>query len=185
MVKPAIEHHTVDIHHPPGNLPGSVERLLVGLLGTGIDVIQSYWVLLCHVVWQAEVVVPSANDIQQFNRYAYGDIYPPTYVCLSSDCPNYQMGVLTDPITYQATRFTLQYGVLPIYTTSMYFCKCFRRYHHNFSVHKSTNTRTYYYGVPSTIQVATHFFIDTPLLELFANAKVFGWQVMHCFTQKN
>ncbi|KAI5997233.1 hypothetical protein F5J12DRAFT_906966 [Pisolithus orientalis] len=112
---------------------------------------------------------------------AYGDIYPPTYVCLSSDCPNYQMGVLTDPITYQATQFTLQYGVLPIYTTSMYCCKCFQRYHHNFSVHKSTNTQTYYYGVPSTIQVATHFFIDTPLLELFANAEAFGWlSSMNC-----
>ncbi|KAI6017835.1 hypothetical protein EDC04DRAFT_2607977 [Pisolithus marmoratus] len=68
MAKPAIEHHTVDICYPPENLPGSVERLLAGVLGAGLDVIQSYWVLLCHVVWHADVVVPSTNDIKEFNR---------------------------------------------------------------------------------------------------------------------
>ncbi|KAI6012337.1 hypothetical protein EDC04DRAFT_2956638, partial [Pisolithus marmoratus] len=115
----------------------------------------------------------------------YGDIYPPTHTCLSSDCPNYHMGVLTEPVTYQATQFTLQYGVLPIYSTSMY-CHSKYIYHHNFSVHKNTNVLTYYHGVPSTIQVATHFFIDTLLLELFANAKVFGWQVtMHQLSSMN
>ena len=107
------------------------------------------------------------------------------------------MAILTDPATYQATRFTLDYGALPIFATSMYcrsvyslllslsvinfFEECFRQYHHNYSVHKNTETRAYYPGVPCTIQAATHFFIDTPLLELFANAKVFGWQVKYYF----
>ncbi|KAI6113982.1 hypothetical protein F5141DRAFT_1187666 [Pisolithus sp. B1] len=165
MAKPAIEHHTLDICYPPGDLPGSVERLLAGVLGAGVDVIQSYWVLLCHVVWQAEVVVPSASDIKQFNRYGEAEKIGKSVIMILQ-------GVLTEPVTYQATWFTTSICFPP---------ECFCRYHHNFSVHKNTNVRTYYCGVPSTIQVATHFFIDTPLLELFANAKVSGWlSSMNC-----
>ncbi|KIK81567.1 hypothetical protein PAXRUDRAFT_751912 [Paxillus rubicundulus Ve08.2h10] len=69
-------------------------------------------------------------------------------------------------------------GVLPIYTTSTYCRKCLRQYHHNYIVQKSSSSQTYYCGVLDVIQVATHFFINTAVLKLFANAKVFGWSVM-------
>ncbi|KAJ7708089.1 hypothetical protein B0H17DRAFT_971679, partial [Mycena rosella] len=82
---------------------------------------------------------------------------------------------LTDPLTHKATLYTLQSGVLPVYTSSVYCRSCNRRYYHNYYVHKQSSLRTYYGGVPNVIQVAQHFFIESALLELFANGMVFGW----------
>ncbi|KAK7020302.1 hypothetical protein R3P38DRAFT_3194859 [Favolaschia claudopus] len=53
--------------------------------------------------------------------------------------------------------------------------ECHRRYHSNYYVHKESSLRVYYGGVPNVLQVATHFFIESSLLELFANGMVFGW----------
>ncbi|KAJ6580125.1 hypothetical protein DFH09DRAFT_855229, partial [Mycena vulgaris] len=80
---------------------------------------------------------------------------------------------LTDPLTHNATLFTLKHGALPIYTTSLYCRACNRRYYHNYHVHKQSSLQTYHGGVPETVQVAQHFFIESALLELFANNMVF------------
>jgi hypothetical protein len=58
--------------------------------------------------------------------------------------------------------------------------ECNRRYYHNYYVHKQSSLRIYYGGVPNVIQVAQHFFIESGLLELFANGTVFGWWVYSC-----
>ncbi|KAJ7104805.1 hypothetical protein C8R44DRAFT_639637, partial [Mycena epipterygia] len=81
---------------------------------------------------------------------------------------------LVEPLTYNATLLTLRHGALPIYTTSLYCRSCNRRYHHNYYVHKQTSLRTYYGGVPDVVQVAQFFFIESALLEFFANNMVFG-----------
>lgn len=99
---------------------------------------------------------------------------------------------LTEPVTHKASLFTLSEGSLPVFTTSLY-CRgtssryilsvrllhassgCHRRYYHNFDVHKQSSTRRYYEGVPGVLQAAQHFFIESDLLEFFANGKVFGW----------
>lgn len=56
-----------------------------------------------------------------------------------------------------------------------FYTGCNRRYYHNYYVHKQSSLRTYYGGVPHVIQVAQHFFMESPLLELFSNGMVFGW----------
>lgn len=131
-----------------------------------------------------------------FPSSAYHHMYPPNRVCTTPDCPRFHSSntvkMLTEPVTHKATLFTLREGSLPIYTTSFY-CRggffqlhpdvrlrkyalgCNRRYHHNYSVHNKSGSRDYYGGVPQYIQVAKHFFMDAPLLEFFANCKVFGW----------
>ncbi|KAJ8688736.1 hypothetical protein PTI98_013494 [Pleurotus ostreatus] len=81
---------------------------------------------------------------------------------------------LTEPAIHKATLLTLHDGALPISTTSLYCRKCFTRYHHNYLVHDQTSRRQYYPGVPDTIQVAKHYFIEAQLLELIAVGKVFG-----------
>lgn len=99
---------------------------------------------------------------------------------------------LKEPVSHKAALFTLREGVLPIYVTSLYcrgtliiiYClymplrvilACNESYHHNFSVPKGSQIRTYYTGVPDVIQVATHYFMDSPLLEFIAVSKNFGW----------
>lgn len=69
MAKPAIKQHTLDICHPPEDLPGPVEKLLAGVLTLSMDVIHSFWALLRQVVWHANAVVPSADDVKQYNRH--------------------------------------------------------------------------------------------------------------------
>jgi len=55
--------------------------------------------------------------------------YPPTCVCLTQACPNQQdcnsAAMLSDPVKYQAVRFTHGFGVLPV-THSTY---CRRTYY--------------------------------------------------------
>ncbi|KIJ57565.1 hypothetical protein HYDPIDRAFT_104097, partial [Hydnomerulius pinastri MD-312] len=85
------------------------------------------------------------------------------------------IATLSDPVRHPAVRFTLSHGVLPMHSTSTYCRECHRRYHHNYIVHNGSNSRMYYNGVPAIVQAATHFFIDSQVLELFASAKVFGW----------
>jgi len=57
---------------------------------------------------------------------------------------------------------------------------CHHRYHpsHNYSVHKSSSRRTYYAGIPDIIQAVQHFVLESALIELFTNSKVFGWCVL-------
>ncbi|KAJ6479387.1 hypothetical protein DFH09DRAFT_951397, partial [Mycena vulgaris] len=109
----------------------------------------------------------------------YRHLYPPVRSCQHRDCQNMHADrnilTLTDPLTHNATLFTLKHGALPIYTTSLYCCACSRRYYHNYHVHKQSSLRTYYGGVPETVQVTQDFFIESALLELFANNMVFGW----------
>ncbi|KIJ07033.1 hypothetical protein PAXINDRAFT_121288 [Paxillus involutus ATCC 200175] len=191
VAKPAIQQSMQDVCHPPASLPPAVSQLLAGVLALDVNMIQNCWTTLRSTVWHHDEVTLSAIDVKCYNAHgrshgiAYGDLYPPTRVCLSPDCPNFRsnndVSTLSDPVTHKATRFTLRAGVLPIHTTSTYCRKCLRRYHHNYIVQKSSSSRTYYCGVLDVIQVATHFFIDTAVLELFANAKVFGWlSSMNC-----
>jgi len=103
--------------------------------------------------------------------------------------------MLTEPLSHKATLFTMHNGALPIHTTSLYChgvytsehsldhfdsitCPaCHSRYHHYYRVHAQSSSRTYYGGVPDVIQVAKHYFIESAVLELFVNCRVFGWCV--------
>ncbi|KIJ05544.1 hypothetical protein PAXINDRAFT_93335 [Paxillus involutus ATCC 200175] len=178
-----------DITHPPLTLPTAVEGLLIGVTGMDFESVRRGWLLLKHVVWSAQELLPSSQEAEIFNLHghchglAFHDLYPPTRVCLTKGCPNQRdcnnVATLSDPVKYQAVRFTLGFGALPVHSTSTYCRQCHRRYHHNYVVHKDSDSRIYYGGVPDTVQAASHFFIDSQVLEVFANAKVFGWCVMN------
>ena len=122
-------------------------------------------------------------------------LYPPTRVCQKYDCARYRVDssvcTLSEPVSYKATLFTLQNGVLPVFATSYYchgsiqlpFCNrllmfnavCHQRYYLNYRVQKSSSERVYYGGVPDIIQVAQHFFFESALLEFFAVSQLFAW----------
>ncbi|KDQ16589.1 hypothetical protein BOTBODRAFT_106906, partial [Botryobasidium botryosum FD-172 SS1] len=99
------------------------------------------------------------------------DLYPPTRVCMNPKC---SMSPLGEPKMHEATLFTLDSGVLPIWTISLYCQKCLTRYYHDYYVHDHTSIRTYYSGVPDIIQVAQHFFIETRLLQFWGTSTLFA-----------
>ncbi|KAF8054159.1 hypothetical protein FPV67DRAFT_1441185 [Lyophyllum atratum] len=163
VAKGSLELHTPTLGSPPITLPGNILKILSLCLSLEESVVQAFWDALKTVVWAHIEVVLSEVEIQLYNKHAlalltFGD-----------------MLTLVELVTHKASLFTLKEGALPVYTTSLYCRGCFRRYYHNYSVHKQTSTRTYYEGVPDCVQVAQHFFIESPVLELFANGMTFGW----------
>ena len=58
------------------------------------------------------------------------------------------------------------------------FIECNRCYYLNYFVDKTSLQRVYYDGIPNIIEASPHAFIVTPLLEMFANAKMFGWYLV-------
>ncbi|KAJ7168385.1 hypothetical protein C8R43DRAFT_822857, partial [Mycena crocata] len=186
FARQTIAFQQVNNQRPPPVLPPAVLQTLATSLGLPeTHLIQTCWAAFKEVLWDHPAISASDEEITRYNNAALGNgtsfrhLYPPVRVCINSECTNHrdsdEIKTLTDPITHKATLFTVQHGALPIYTSSLYCRKCNRRYHHNYYVHKQSSLRTYYGGVPNIVQVATHFFIESALLELFANGMVFGW----------
>ncbi|KAK7683616.1 hypothetical protein QCA50_013454 [Cerrena zonata] len=187
---PAIKFQQVDISHPPSTIPFQMEHMLACAMNVDILLIADLWIVFKDVLWMMSMGdmlhrPAQQKDIQLFNQFAlheklaYRAFYPPVRVCQNPQCIHFRLNnniqTLTEPVTHQATLFTLAEGVLPVYTTSLYCHVCHIRYHHNYYVNAESNTRTYYSSIPSALQVAKHFFIEVSLLELFTICKVFGW----------
>ncbi|KAJ7627805.1 hypothetical protein DFH06DRAFT_1272919 [Mycena polygramma] len=186
LARETIEFAQVDREKCPESLPITVLRVLATALGeTDTRLIESCWTAFRGLVWSQPCISPTDDEILAYNDAAlrhetsFRHLYPPVRSCQHSGCRNHHEDgnilTLTDPLTYSSTLFTLRHGAIPIFTTSLYCRACNRRYYHNYHVHKQTSLRTYYGGVPDVIQVAQHFFIESALLELFANNMVFGW----------
>ncbi|KIK74931.1 hypothetical protein PAXRUDRAFT_174302 [Paxillus rubicundulus Ve08.2h10] len=182
LVRSHINMSVQDMTHPPSNLLSHVEAMLVSTLRQDLLFVRVCWSALSLTIWSFKVFTPSMEEIETLNGHglsSFGDLYPPTRVCLTTGCPNHRscnnVATLSNPVAYKAVRYSLQYGVLPIHVTSTYCHRCLHQYHHNYVVCKVDDARVYYGGVPEVIQVATHFFIDSQVLEMFATAKVFGW----------
>ncbi|PPQ64861.1 hypothetical protein CVT26_002579 [Gymnopilus dilepis] len=178
-----------DLHCPPKSLPEHMVAILAKVLGETSSVIKRLWIALKDEVWKHKAeIVGSEEEITLYNRYAlplgtsYNHIYPPVRTCQTTACPNFRASndvrTLKEPRTYKATLFTLRQGTMPIYTTSLYCRGCNRRYHSNYSVHAQSNIRQYYPGVPSILQVSTHYFLTSDLLEFFTQCKSIGWCVI-------
>ncbi|KIJ58235.1 hypothetical protein HYDPIDRAFT_103060 [Hydnomerulius pinastri MD-312] len=160
----AIHHEMHDITHPPLTLPTSVEAVLVSTTGMDLDSVRYGWLLLKRLIWSSQGLSPSSEEVEMFNLHG-----------LRHGVGKFNIATLSDPVKYQAARFTLGFRVLPVHSTSTYCCHCHRCYHYNYMVHKDSDSHIYYSGVPDIVQAAAHFFIDSQVLEIFANAKVFGW----------
>ncbi|KAJ7092220.1 hypothetical protein C8R44DRAFT_750333 [Mycena epipterygia] len=156
-------------------------RLILACLGLGLNLFIRYASLARENIEFGQVnrsECPTTLPLQilRLLATALGEKDTRLIEICCSDCPNHRAGenisTLVEPLTYNATLFTLRHGALPIYTTSLYCRSCNRWYYHNYYVHKQTSLRTYYGGVPDVVQVAQHFFIESALLELFANNMV-------------
>ncbi|KAJ7761416.1 hypothetical protein B0H16DRAFT_1719581 [Mycena metata] len=170
----------------PTEIPPHILRTLATVLGEkDTRLTEICWTAFRELVWTQPIISPTVDEILAYNDTAlihqtsFRHLYPPTRSCKTPDCVNHRddenILTLVEPLTHTATLFTLEHGALPVYTTSLYYRACKTRYYHNYHVHKKTSVRSYYGGVPDVVQVAQHFFIESALLELFANNMVFGW----------
>ncbi|KAJ7670033.1 hypothetical protein DFH06DRAFT_1083660 [Mycena polygramma] len=186
LARPMIEFQQTDRRTPPEYLhPGLLELLADSLSEPDLNLVQLCWVAFKGIVWDHPEVEPTEEEVQRYNQAAlcrgtsFGHLFPPVRVCQDSRCINHRdsddIMTLTEPLTHKASLYTLRNGALPVYTSSLYCRGCNRRYYHNYYVHKQNSLRTYYGGVPRIVQVAQHFFMESPLLELFANGMTFGW----------
>ncbi|KAF8585031.1 hypothetical protein K439DRAFT_1344525, partial [Ramaria rubella] len=82
---------------------------------------------------------------------------------------------LTEPKSYPATLFTKDWGPVPVWTTSLYCRECKIRYYANYFLHANASTRTYYAMVPEVIQISQKYFMESLLVELFANLMTIAW----------
>ncbi|KAJ7164484.1 hypothetical protein C8R46DRAFT_901653 [Mycena filopes] len=203
LARQTIAFQQVNNRRPPPVLPLPILRTLAASLEvTETRLIQTCWAAFKEILWEHPDVSPTDGEILTYNNaalvngsckrppnsfngnvhrksIAFRHIYPPVRVCLEPNCSNHRetddIMTLTEPMTHKATLYTAKNGALPVYSSSLYCRQCHRRYYHNYYVHKSSSLRTYYGGVPNVIQVAQHFFVESTLLELFANGMVFGW----------
>ncbi|KAJ3500454.1 hypothetical protein NLJ89_g9787 [Agrocybe chaxingu] len=175
--------HSLSTAGPPQNLSHPFEKLFSRALDAPPDFVQRCWTALKEQVWHSSSSIAfSEEDILTYNTHAhplqlsYRHIYPPVKICTTKECPHrVKSKPLVEPLTHPATLFTLREGALPVFTTSLYCRGCNIRYYHNYSVHKASETRTYYGGVPDIIHVTRHYLFETALLEHFATSKVFAW----------
>jgi hypothetical protein len=90
---------------------------------------------------------------------------------------------VTGSFLYTLLLYIVEVRFHPFYTNILSVkpgTGCSRRYYHEYAVYRLSPTsddylRVYYPGVPEFVQVAEHFFIETQVLEFFANGMVFGW----------
>lgn len=148
LLRPHIEHSLLDIRQPPPLLPPHVLEFIGASLHKSLSEVNWYWYALKNAVWTDSGAQATREDVEMFRKHGlqrgigeyvkhpiisllniylnlgYGDLFPPTRVCLRPECPNYRQNndvmTLTEPTSYRATLFTLRDGALPVHTTSLY-----------------------------------------------------------------
>ncbi|TFK91005.1 hypothetical protein K466DRAFT_573933 [Polyporus arcularius HHB13444] len=176
LTRSNIEITLYDKTNPPVLLPRSVHEFLAAALQKSFTEVAWLWYALRGAVWTSGKVVATQEEVTAFRDHGLSR----SIVCIRLECRNHRTNndllTLGEPISYRATLYTLHEGALPVHTTSLYCHVCHRRYHHNYFVEKEGSCRTYYGGPPPTVvQVSTHFFVESGVLELFGCAMVFGW----------
>ncbi|KAK7001157.1 hypothetical protein R3P38DRAFT_3612695 [Favolaschia claudopus] len=167
LARPLIEFQVEDRRRPPDFLHcGLLELLAATVYEQNLDLVQTCWAAFKEIIWNHPEVQPTEEEIKEYNDAAlcrgtsFAHLLPPVRVCQDSYCPNYRdsedIMTLKEPLSHKATMHTLRNGAPPVYSTSLYCRGCHRRYYPNY-------------------HVAQHFYIESPLLELFANGMVFGW----------
>ncbi|KAJ7716984.1 hypothetical protein B0H14DRAFT_3171010 [Mycena olivaceomarginata] len=125
---------------------------------TNLALVHTCWIASKEVIWNHPEIVPIESELTRYNGPSVPGLILPKLSRLweYNDAAN------------KATFHTLRNRSLPVYTTSL---KIF--------IAVQILLRTYYGGVPHHIQVAQHFFVESPLLELFANRMVLDGEMAY------
>ncbi|KAH9834909.1 uncharacterized protein C8Q71DRAFT_710647 [Rhodofomes roseus] len=188
---------------PPLNLPSDVKKFLASALHMSCELpdgalIDRCWSALRKSVWASTSSTfaeqcRSKELLDVFAKHGipqgigFHDLYPRTRVCLDSNCkivPSHQPSEGTSPdesrkltrlVPLRCVNFTREFGPIPVVAYSAQCRSCFTRYYPDYYVHERRGLRSYYPGVPPSIEVAKHTYIEATLCEQFSASMVFAW----------
>ncbi|KAJ7623919.1 hypothetical protein DFH06DRAFT_1340239 [Mycena polygramma] len=154
----------------PVLLPLHAAAFLSSVLSLPPDIIALSWLAFSDMAatLQNDPIPASLDDAFRIHgndhRIGAETLNPPVHLCTGPSCNNATLG---EPIVADARLYTLQRGVLPVFSKSLYCHKCHTRYFHNYFVQeaqKPTAVREYYTSsVPEFIHVTTASFVESKL----------------------
>ncbi|KAI0358771.1 hypothetical protein OH77DRAFT_1449458 [Trametes cingulata] len=184
-LKPTIIQSQVHTFNPNTSYPLSLPRLIAKYISDKLvlplEHTDGLWSALGMAIWEdGEMLL--GEDIGEAWRFhghleekeslGYRMLYPPTSMCNQVDCGRVALLRRKDK-PRKVVLFTLDRGVCDAYSVHLYCERCHSNYHHNFVVRR--NVRTYYAGLPDTIQVSEHHFVERRVLDLFTSLSLFSW----------
>ncbi|TFY59209.1 hypothetical protein EVG20_g7873 [Dentipellis fragilis] len=173
---------------PPSSLPKDVKhflhRWLCQYLDPSEDFLDKFWVAYRDSVWMSTDILDieslrSAEVLNIFQTYAvpegigFHDLYPPFRTCLDAECAKADStGVsaahtLTRLTPTKCVLFTREFGPVPVVSYSAQCRSCYTRYYPTYYIHEHRGMRTHYAGIPTTIHVNQHSYVETALAEQF------------------
>ncbi|KAF8436849.1 hypothetical protein L210DRAFT_869872, partial [Boletus edulis BED1] len=152
---------------PPDVLPRSAQSFLADACGLSIDIIVQCWSAFKDVAWcSKEIHTLFQASSSTFHKHTARTLYPPSQSCLASSCPcTLECMHMMHAEQRHCVLYMLANGPLPIYSVHLSCEVCEINYHHNFKVFKGE--RTYYGGIPDTIQISEHQFVERQVIEMW------------------
>ncbi|KAL1937345.1 hypothetical protein VTO73DRAFT_13806 [Trametes versicolor] len=188
----------------PPILPNHVRNFIADALSLGYEDISRIWEVLRELAWagtdletdavhkarRAQAILPLFLKYGPAHGVSFYTLRPPTRVCCDPGCSAKPVGrpaacsdgveyaprQLGEPLSHDIVVFTRDLGPLPATALSLYCRECNSRYYHNYYVHSSASTRTYYTGaIPDFVQITQHYYVAREVCEMFATLMNVSW----------
>ncbi|KAH9829417.1 uncharacterized protein C8Q71DRAFT_888422, partial [Rhodofomes roseus] len=190
---------------PPPFLPPDVKKFVASALCIAPEssdaLLDQCWAALRSSIWASTTGTfaekcRSKELLDAFLEHGiqqdigFHDLYPRTRVCLDPKCTSVhqpqsgetdpdELGATSRKLTRltstQCINFTREFGPVPVFAYSAHCRSCFTRYYPDYYVHEQRGIRSYYHGVPSSIEVAKHTYVEASLCEQFTASTVIAW----------
>ncbi|KAA1475663.1 hypothetical protein DENSPDRAFT_826307 [Dentipellis sp. KUC8613] len=178
---------------PPAHLPPKVASFLSSALSISISVVTTLWSSLREFAWsvslaEADSSMPSQDIVEMLVHHGVQreigvhNLYPPSRFCMASNCKYQQRGyhtgeqrALSEPLSNHVTYFSQVHGPVPAISHSLGCSNCGARYYPTYYIHRHNTLRTHYEGIPHSIHVATHAYVETSLCRRFTSSTVNAW----------
>ncbi|KZV74680.1 hypothetical protein PENSPDRAFT_625680 [Peniophora sp. CONT] len=175
---------------PPPVLPDNILGFLAAALEvdtvTHPTILPTCWTAVASYVWETEIDIASlysTETTELFLRYGRGynitflDRYPSQYTCDWDVCqrthPQPQYLSLRPPI--HCTRYTKEYGPLPMKTYWARCESCRSKYYPEYTVRPDEKQRVYPSGIPREIRVTEHIYVESSLCDLWTASMHCAW----------
>ncbi|KAK7684278.1 hypothetical protein QCA50_012602 [Cerrena zonata] len=173
---------------PPTRLPANIHEFLQCCMSLSDETLKIAWEALKTLIWEEDtsdketslkkMYLPLFLRFGLSRNISFIPLYPPIRTCLECRLHNTSQNsdhILGEGRSHPITIFTQECGPIPGYTHSLYCRKCNTRYHPDYYVHSKATRRTYYGTSLAYLQIATHYYIDRKLAELFTSMMVNAW----------
>ncbi|KAJ7662582.1 hypothetical protein DFH06DRAFT_987125 [Mycena polygramma] len=163
----------------PQQIPEHVRSFLGGATDMPDEFVSGCWTAFSETIWTYNDNGGSAGrDAQMFRDFGLDHLlsartlFPPMKQCTTPGCLNSHLLRDKDGLR-KVVLFTLSDGACATYSVRLHCSQCKTTYHNNYSVRDGI--RTYYAGIPNTIQVGEHQFVEREVLSLFVGLMLISW----------